>query len=734
MNHIQYSKRFKPFFPYMVMLGIAALAFYQVVFGLNPMVYDMIDCYYPWRFHIGECLQNGIFPYWNPYQDLGYPIHADPSSGVWYPMVWLLGSTVGYSSYTIGLEFFFHVFFAGAGMFTLVKTLKMNPQVALIAAISYMLCGIFVGNAQHLTYIVSAAWLPFLLSFYFKMIQEPSWRNAVFSGFFLFLMMTGGYPAFVIILFYFFLIAACIYIWKTAKANGRKACYLLIARHAVFVLTALVLSSGILISVWQVSPYLSRLEGFSLEQVLYSPFGPRAFLSFLAPYAAVKFPEFFNGDISMINGYFGIALFLFFAFGLFSKKSFELKLLFGFAIFSLAAAVGDALPIRELLYKYVPMMSVFRFPSVFRLFVILPFIVIAANYLNQWFERQERLPVKKWSVVILIAVSLFGGLVLFLRSKTHLGLVSFFKSVVLNNSPDSFLEQHIAFQSIIQIVILLAVLAVVWLIKIPRVQLQLITGIVIIDLLIATQLNAPYTVFYPQITAEQAHDAVSKYPQGFPELEKVTIAESVKMPSPGTPYWQNYHCFLKQITAEGFNSFSFGSYENLESQFPFIYNELQNNSVLLLTDKVEHANKMTEGNRDSSYTRDILYFGSESYTGLNEMALKHDSSDIAQFHAHTANHFEVKTEVREKQLLTIFQKYYHGWEARIDGKKTTIHKSNLNFMSIVVPKGKHDVEFIYRNNAVRIAFAISLTVVLLIGIYALLTFLRPLTLKSRSIS
>ena len=74
------------------------------------MVYDMIDCFYPWRFHIGECMQNGIFPYWNPYQDLGYPIHADPSSGTWYPLVWLIGSSVGYTVYTIGFEYFIHVF------------------------------------------------------------------------------------------------------------------------------------------------------------------------------------------------------------------------------------------------------------------------------------------------------------------------------------------------------------------------------------------------------------------------------------------------------------------------------------------------------------------------------------------------------------------------------------------------------------------------------------------------
>ncbi|MFN5911107.1 MAG: hypothetical protein ACK45H_07225, partial [Bacteroidota bacterium] len=72
--------------PYLLFLLIAVMAFWQLVFFQHPPAYDMVDCFYPWRFHAGECLRNGYFPFWNPYQDLGYPHFADPSSGVWYPM------------------------------------------------------------------------------------------------------------------------------------------------------------------------------------------------------------------------------------------------------------------------------------------------------------------------------------------------------------------------------------------------------------------------------------------------------------------------------------------------------------------------------------------------------------------------------------------------------------------------------------------------------------------------
>ena len=42
-----------------------------VILLQHPLKYDMIDQAYPWRYFIGECLQNGNLPLWNPYQLLG---------------------------------------------------------------------------------------------------------------------------------------------------------------------------------------------------------------------------------------------------------------------------------------------------------------------------------------------------------------------------------------------------------------------------------------------------------------------------------------------------------------------------------------------------------------------------------------------------------------------------------------------------------------------------------------
>jgi len=273
----------KSYFPYVVLLIVVLISFFQVAFNLQPLKFDTIDCFFPWRFYIGECLQNGQLPYWNPYQDLGYPIHADPSSGAWYPAVWLIGSTFGYSIYSISFEFLLHIYLAGVGMFLLARTLKFETKFALMAGIAYMLSGFFVGNAQHLSYIISGCWLPFIIQQYLLLIEEKKAIHALQAGLFMFLSITGGYPAVTIILTYLLLTFYLIHVISLIRSKSYKSILQFTIQNGLFLATTILCSAVMLVSVVQVSPYLSRLGNFNVEQALFSPFSPQSFISFLAP-------------------------------------------------------------------------------------------------------------------------------------------------------------------------------------------------------------------------------------------------------------------------------------------------------------------------------------------------------------------------------------------------------------------------------------------------------------------
>ncbi|MDP2366612.1 MAG: YfhO family protein, partial [Ignavibacteria bacterium] len=52
--------------------------------------------------------------------------------------------------------------------------------------------------------------------------------------------------------------------------------------------------------------------------------------------------------------------------------------------------------------------------------------------------------------------------------------------------------------------------------------------------------------------------------------------------------------------------------------------------------------------------------------------------------------------------------YHPGWKANIDGSETSTYKTNHGFMGIVVPQGKHNIEFIFAPESFYIAKNVSL--------------------------
>lgn len=66
-----------------------------------------------------------------------------------------------------------------------------------------------------------------------------------------------------------------------------------------------------------------------------------------------------------------------------------------------------------------------------------------------------------------------------------------------------------------------------------------------------------------------------------------------------------------------------------------------------------------------------------------------------------------------------------GWKAYIDGNKTKVYKANHDFMGIVVPKGKHVVEFRYAPES----FYISKYMVLILSSVTLLGLILTIGLE-----
>ena len=259
--------RKKPYLYYFLLFIAAVLAMLPVVLLRHPLKYDMIDQAYPWRYFIGECLQNGNLPLWNPYQLLGSPIHADPQSSAWYPVTWFFGYLFGYDIYVISIDFFLHIFLAGMGMFYLAKQMKFRDETAFIMGVSYMLSGFFTGNAQHFMWIISGTWIPYITGAFLALRNSPSINGAVRLGLAFFMIMTGGYPAFTFLLLYLLIAIFILFTIDYIRKKEFSALYRFTKYLGISAAFTILSGMVIIISVYHLQDAMTRGTGVTLQVI-----------------------------------------------------------------------------------------------------------------------------------------------------------------------------------------------------------------------------------------------------------------------------------------------------------------------------------------------------------------------------------------------------------------------------------------------------------------------------------
>ena len=78
----------------------------------------------------------------------------------------------------------------------------------------------------------------------------------------------------------------------------------------------------------------------------------------------------------------------------------------------------------------------------------------------------------------------------------------------------------------------------------------------------------------------------------------------------------------------------------------------------------------------------------------------------------------------ESRILQIAVPYSIGWSARIDGQKAEVMNSDLLYMALVIPEGRHDIVLQYRTPYLREGAAVSLLTLLLLAAISIRSRLR----------
>lgn len=87
--------------------------------------------------------------------------------------------------------------------------------------------------------------------------------------------------------------------------------------------------------------------------------------------------------------------------------------------------------------------------------------------------------------------------------------------------------------------------------------------------------------------------------------------------------------------------------------------------------------------------------------------LENSSLNKIKIISYTPNKIILDVENNSNQLLFISDTYYPGWKAFVGGSETKIYRADYAFRSVYVPKGKHQISFIYYPNLFKLGIYIS---------------------------
>ncbi len=168
--------------------------FWTVLFGDRQFGYrDGAHFYYPLYRYVQEELTAGRLPLWNPYENLGQPLAANPTTALFYPgkLIFFLpfDFTTLYGWFVSG-----HVLLAAFLAYRLARAWRCSESAAVLAGICYAFGGNVLFQHANVPFLIGAAWFPESLLQADRMFRLKSFENAVLWGAVLALMILGGDP------------------------------------------------------------------------------------------------------------------------------------------------------------------------------------------------------------------------------------------------------------------------------------------------------------------------------------------------------------------------------------------------------------------------------------------------------------------------------------------------------------------------------------------------------------
>jgi hypothetical protein len=449
--------------------------------------------------------------------------------------------------------------------------------------------------------------------------------------------------------------------------------------------------------------------------------------------------------------YFGVITFLLAIVGVvlnFKKNNF-VQALSVIIVFFMLLSFGRTLPvIYNIFYDYVPFFSSFRAPVMIHYYIDLAFVILAGFGLKSIWENYKndvnREKLKKLSLILgsiaglMLLISFFGFENSYTNSVTNSPLIEKLKAQGANAQQISqYVKQvsTLAYKNAVSDLmlhsfLLLIVISMMYLLSIKKVTLPIFMVVVIVIALFDILNISTKTVHWDEKSQKENFVADTDYSKWIlskdPDTYQYRVAEFSKgslITSNNLAYYR-FHSFNGYQGAKlriyqdaidvagGENSFLLGlaNVKYIISDAPIndtlSYSEVYKGKSIVYKNKfvmpraffvneykVETGLNILQNIREAKFNPYAIAFLEKDINKKIDIPDSTASAKIVKFNIHN---IEYDVNASGNNLLVLDEIYYPaGWKAYIDGQETEFYKTNYFLRSIVIPAGKHKVEFVF---------------------------------------
>ena len=713
---------------YWPILGIAIVSFaffYRLFFPLSVFINpdygrsDLMHFNIPIRKAMSDSLKKFEIPFWEPQIGQGFPLIDEGQVGFFYlPNLIFFGLLPFWVAFNVGLLFTFCL--AAFGTYLLARSFHLDRASSYLAAITYTFSPILILRLHHYNLLQSAAIFPLML---WSVNSFFNSKRIVHLGIFSLLLPQQIFAGVQQLTSYGLIGASLLFIYKTVihfKKNSTKIKVLSIFFASM--IFALLISSVQLNSTLTLINMSSRLQNQSPQKILSDfPYNPSNLLTIFNPFILgnvnnATYPRWNPSNWGLFwenNTYFGLTQLILIALltsNLLLKKNSKLKskanLLFLYTLFLLGILIslGKFGPFHPIFS--IPPISFFRVPSRFLIFTFLSAAIIAA-YSLELIKDKLKSHAGKFVISAIIILSIAD----IFRSWFNYPLLAkvddlkekpaFLKEIKPGSRIATF-GQTSAWNSIF--------FQEGWVNQTDR------------YLFFTNLMDQNLNVIY-QIDNIFAYAAMEPRRAGYIEgLAKQSIIEkkeSIEFSSltqnlldlSGTEYVIS----TKKLVSERWELKN--TISNNQTEFYLYLNKFKMPRVFAVAqyevgNSIDKIAELISSNEFNPRNKIVL----EKEPG-SQFLKNNNLENKVEITSYSRNKITIAATLPQDSIVVISDSFYPGWKAKVDGSEQEILAANINSRALVIPAGKHTIEYSYTEPRFLLFFPISVISTFLLTIF-----------------